>query len=75
LELIELFSVLAAYVPDVVAENWAAIGVAVTALVVAAGAVARMTKNTTDDKVVGVVARVVDVVVKLPFGRSKAARK
>ena len=74
MELLELFSVLSAYVPDFVAENWATIGVVVTALVVAAGAVARMTKTPTDDKVVGVVARVVDVVIKLPFGRSKAPK-
>lgn len=71
MELVDLLVSVSAFLPDFVVDNWQALGVILVALTVIAGAVARMTKNETDDKVVGVVSRVVEFVTKLPLGRKK----
>lgn len=71
MELVDLLVSVSAFLPAFVVDHWEAIGVILVALTVIAGAVARMTKTETDDKVVGVVSRVINFVTKLPLGRKK----
>ena len=71
MELVDLLVSVSAFLPAFVLDNWEAIGVILVALTVIAGAAARMTKKETDDKVVGVVSKVVSFVAKLPLGRKK----